>query len=60
MENCEKIDVMIEKEDELNKEVFVNRENSRECRKFNKYRWDLDLLKNFVWNIRPIIVIIVV
>jgi hypothetical protein len=47
MENCEKIDVMIEKQDELNERCFVNRENSRECRKFNKYRWDLDLLKNF-------------
>ena len=47
MENCKKIDVMIEKQDELNERCFVNRENSKECRKFNKYRWDLDLLKNF-------------
>ena len=47
MNNCDKISVMIEKQEELNERCFVNRENSRECRKFNKYRWDLDLLKNF-------------
>ena len=47
MSNCNKIDVMIEKEDELNKRCFVNGEKSETCEKFNKYRWDLDLLKNF-------------
>lgn len=47
MSNCDKIDVMIEKEDELNKRCFINEEKSETCEKFSKYRWDLDLLKNF-------------
>jgi hypothetical protein len=47
MENCAKIDVMIEKEDELNRRCFINQEKSKTCEKFSKYRWDLDLLKNF-------------
>ena len=47
MDNCAKIDVMIEKEDELNRRCFINQEKSKTCEKFSKYRWDLDLLKNF-------------
>jgi hypothetical protein len=47
MENCDKIDDMIEKEVELNEKCFVKREKSKTCDNFNKYRWDLDLLKNF-------------
>lgn len=47
MENCAKIEEMVENEDELNERCFKKREKSKTCEKFNKYRWDLDLLKNF-------------
>ena len=47
IEKCKEIGKIINNEDELNKRCYQNEEKSDICEKYNKYRWNQDLLKNF-------------